>query len=214
VARPIRQLLVVILDDLHWVDQSSLDVFAHLVFTVAGRSAQEPIPLILAGAYRSPEPGSRLARLLLRLQREPLCHTIDLCPFDEIDIAAFIQGLDLGAPLPSTGIPAPTCDTWQPALSGGNPRSSATARSVGAARRRARGQSRVGIGTDAEPPRPRGAEQLATGRRGGPTFARSATGRLSLGPHAAGVGAPGAAGRGRDDRPHRLRGDPHDPRLG
>jgi DNA-binding winged helix-turn-helix (wHTH) protein len=93
-----RHPLVFLLDDLHWADPSSVDLFGHLLFTVADRSAQEPIPLVLVSTYRPPEPTAPLARLIARLQRESLCQTIELCGFAETDIAAFIQGTGLGRP--------------------------------------------------------------------------------------------------------------------
>jgi DNA-binding winged helix-turn-helix (wHTH) protein/tetratricopeptide (TPR) repeat protein len=93
-----RQPLVVILDDLHWADPSSIDLFSHLVFTMADRMAQEPIPLVLAVTYRPPEPASPLAHLLARVRREALCQTMDPCGFDETYLAAFIQGMALGRP--------------------------------------------------------------------------------------------------------------------
>lgn len=45
-----------VVDDLHWADRSSLDLFGHLMFTVADMATRELLPLLLIGAYRAVEP--------------------------------------------------------------------------------------------------------------------------------------------------------------
>lgn len=92
------QALCFFLDDLHWADQPSLELFEHLVFTVADAIAQGPVPLLIAATYRPPESSSRLARSMSRFQREAICEHLNLPGFDESDIATYIQGMNLGRP--------------------------------------------------------------------------------------------------------------------
>jgi predicted ATPase len=89
-----------IVDDLHWADRSSLDLFGHLVFTVADMAGREPVPLLIVATYRPPEVETRVARLIARLEREKLCQTIALPGLDESEVRQLIRGLGL-APVPS-----------------------------------------------------------------------------------------------------------------
>lgn len=93
-----RRPLCFLLDDLHWADHPSLELFGHLVFTIADAAAQGSIPLLIAATYRPPEPSSRLARFIPRFEREAMCQTYELISLDESEIAAYIQGMDLGPP--------------------------------------------------------------------------------------------------------------------
>jgi tetratricopeptide (TPR) repeat protein len=89
---------LLVLDDLHWADQRSLELLGHLVFTMTDTAAQEPVPLLIVGTYRPEEPGEHLRRLLARLQRETLCQTIALAGLEEADIRELLRGLGLLRP--------------------------------------------------------------------------------------------------------------------
>src|SRR5215510_13681515 len=71
-----REPLLLFVDDLHWADQPSLDLFSHLVFTIADAAVREPVPLFIVGVYRPVEPHERLARTIARFQREDICQTL------------------------------------------------------------------------------------------------------------------------------------------
>jgi hypothetical protein len=86
------------LDDLHWADHPSLELFGHLVFSVADTIAQGPIPLLIAATYRRPEPSSRLARFIPRFERESMCQTCALSGFDAAEIVEYMQGMGIGSP--------------------------------------------------------------------------------------------------------------------
>ncbi|MGH8057823.1 MAG: ATP-binding protein, partial [Candidatus Entotheonellia bacterium] len=87
-----------VVDDLHWADQPSLDLFGHLVVTLAETALRETVPLLLIGMHRPVEPEERLARLIARLQREPICHTLMLPGLHEPEVHELIQGLGLARP--------------------------------------------------------------------------------------------------------------------
>lgn len=87
-----------IVDDLHWADQSSLDLFGHLVFTVADMASREPVPLLIIATYRQVEPETRVARLIARFEREQLCQTLALPGLDESEVRQLIGGLGLVRP--------------------------------------------------------------------------------------------------------------------
>ena len=95
-ARRCPALLIV--DDLHWADRSSLDLFGHLVFTVADAAVRESVPLLIVGTYRPAEPETRLARLIARMQRETICQTIALSGLNDDEIRELIQALGLTRP--------------------------------------------------------------------------------------------------------------------
>ncbi len=87
-----------VLDDLHWADQSILDLFGHVVFTVADTAAREPVPLLIVGIYRPVEMEERLARLITRFQREEICQTLVLPGLNELEVYELLQGLGLRRP--------------------------------------------------------------------------------------------------------------------
>ena len=90
--------LLLVMDDLHWADQPSLDLFGHLVFTVADTAVRESVPLLLVGTYRPEELQERLARLIMRFQREEVCQTLELPGLDESEMRELIQGLGFVRP--------------------------------------------------------------------------------------------------------------------
>ena len=93
-----RRPLCILLDDLHWADHPSLELFGHLVFSVSNTVTQGSIPLLIAATYRPPEPSSRLARFIPRFERESICQTCALSGFDESEIVEYIQGMGIGPP--------------------------------------------------------------------------------------------------------------------
>lgn len=79
-----RRPICILLDDLQWADQSSLNLLEHMVFTIADAATRGPVPICLITTYRPLESASPLARFMSRLQRESICQTINLAGFDEL----------------------------------------------------------------------------------------------------------------------------------
>jgi len=105
---------VLIFDDLHWADRSSLDLLSHLVFAVADAALREAVPLLIMAAYRPVEPEHRLARVLARFEREEICQARELSGFTELEIDQLLQGI--GLPHPSHQLVATVSATTE-----GNP---------------------------------------------------------------------------------------------
>jgi tetratricopeptide (TPR) repeat protein len=89
---------LIVVDDLHWADPLSLELFAHLAFTLADLSVHESIPLCLVGAHRPVAAATRLGSLLSRFQRERIFRTLELTGFDEPESIAFVATLGVGHP--------------------------------------------------------------------------------------------------------------------
>ncbi len=86
---------LLIIDDLHWADRSSLDLFAHLVFAAADVSGREPVALMLIGTYRPVEPEEPLAHVVARLQREAIYRPLEIRGLSESEVDELIEGLGL-----------------------------------------------------------------------------------------------------------------------
>jgi class 3 adenylate cyclase/tetratricopeptide (TPR) repeat protein len=93
-----RRPILFVVDDLHWADRLSLDLFDHLALAVAEVATREAVPLVIVGTYRPPEPGDRLARLIARLQRERICRSFTLHGLTELEVQELIGGLGLVRP--------------------------------------------------------------------------------------------------------------------
>jgi class 3 adenylate cyclase/tetratricopeptide (TPR) repeat protein len=93
-----RRPLLFVVDDLHWADRLSMDLFDHLALAVAEVATREAMPLVIVGTCRPPEPGDRLARLIARLQRERICRSFTLRGLTEPEIQELIGGLGLVRP--------------------------------------------------------------------------------------------------------------------
>lgn len=93
----IRPLLLVV-EDLHWADRLSLDLFDHVAFTVADTATRDPVPLVVVGTYRPLAPEERFARLAARLQREEVCRSLTLAGLSELETQELIGGLGVARP--------------------------------------------------------------------------------------------------------------------
>ena len=84
-----RTPLLLVLDDFHWADASSSELFAYLVRRLHGR------PVILVGTYRDNElPASNPLRpLLTDLQREQVILSIPIQPLTDEQIASLLSHL-------------------------------------------------------------------------------------------------------------------------
>ena len=102
-----RQPLVLIIDDLQWIDEASLRWLGYLSARV------ERLPVVLVMAVRRPDPAAG-RELLRRLTAEPLARVVGLAP---LSLAATCELLQAHAELPYEGALASACHV----ASGGNP---------------------------------------------------------------------------------------------
>ncbi|AWS40301.1 AAA family ATPase [Streptosporangium sp. 'caverna'] len=81
-----RQPLVVVVDDLHWADQASLQLFAHLAESLPDRS-------VLMGTLRghAPTPSQHLRRMLAAVARQDRHRRIALGPLGPSDVAELVH---------------------------------------------------------------------------------------------------------------------------
>src|SRR5262249_42839194 len=86
--------LLLVLDDLHWADRASLDLFTHLVLGVADASLLEPVPLMIVATHR-PDARQPMAGQLARVGREEGCRHIDLDGLGPEDSAVLANSLSL-----------------------------------------------------------------------------------------------------------------------
>ncbi len=90
-----RAPLLFIVEDLHWADPSTLDLFDYLAFTLA---VQGSVPLFLIGTYRPVEPATRLGEILKRLQPENLVQTLTLAGLDDVETRDLLRELGVRRP--------------------------------------------------------------------------------------------------------------------
>ncbi len=90
--------MVFVVEDLHWADRLSLDLFDHVAFTVSDTATREPVPLVIVGTYRQLPAEERLSRLTARLQREEVCRSITLAGLNELETHELIGGLGVARP--------------------------------------------------------------------------------------------------------------------
>jgi predicted ATPase len=81
--------LLLVFEDLHWADESTLLLLEYLALHVAD------MPVVLVGTFRDDEvePSSPLARIINQLVRERLVTRITLRPLTEEGVAALVAGL-------------------------------------------------------------------------------------------------------------------------
>lgn len=106
--------LLLMIEDLHWVDRASLDVFEHLAFRLARGGDADAGRILLVGSCRPLPDSHRTARALERLAREERCERISLDGLDEQGTYELLGAL--GVDQPSSGLVRTICDA-----TGGNP---------------------------------------------------------------------------------------------
>jgi DNA-binding CsgD family transcriptional regulator len=89
--------LLVLLDDLHWADRTSVLLLQHLARKLGG------VPFLAAAAYRTTDvaPAHPLFSVLADLAREHLCDQVLLPPLAESGTSALIRNLAGAPPTPS-----------------------------------------------------------------------------------------------------------------
>ncbi|MEX0683262.1 MAG: AAA family ATPase [Dehalococcoidia bacterium] len=86
--------LVAVFDDLHWLDDPSLDLLSHVIVALA----DHPAPMLICGTYRPGEPGHHQAAAIARWRREQICYQLDLGGLTEMDLVRMVKGMGFSRP--------------------------------------------------------------------------------------------------------------------
>ncbi len=86
------------IDDLHWADLPSLDLFMYLVSALATRTSKAPLPLGIIVTHRPLDPQERLARILLRCERTAIYQSLLLQAFNDTELLLLLQALGIARP--------------------------------------------------------------------------------------------------------------------
>jgi class 3 adenylate cyclase len=87
-----RRPLLLVVDDLHWADRASLDLFTHLALEIADTALREPVRVMIAATYRH---DARLPADVERLRREENCHDLALRPLPVEEASEMVRALGL-----------------------------------------------------------------------------------------------------------------------
>ncbi len=96
-----QQPTLLLIDDLHWADAPSLDLFIYLASTIAERARQGTVSLGIIATHRLVSSSERLWRFLLRCQREPISQSLDVHGLDDFELAALLGALGVEQPSPN-----------------------------------------------------------------------------------------------------------------
>ena len=94
-----RAPALLIVEDVHWADDASLDLLHSFARTLARRR------VLLLLTYRSDEVHRALRRLLESLERERLARELRLPPLEPIDVDGMLRATLGLAPLAAAGFP-------------------------------------------------------------------------------------------------------------
>lgn len=86
--------LLLVLDDLHWVDRASLELFTYLVLGIADASVLEPVSFMVIATHR-PDVDEPVAGELARVAREGLYRHLDLEGLNTEESAVLVDSLGL-----------------------------------------------------------------------------------------------------------------------
>ncbi len=89
------QPFLVMVDNLHAADQSSLDLFTYLALTLA---AQRTAAVLLVASSRPVAPDTAVGQLLSRLQCEDIVHKLELSGLEEPETRELLQSLGVTRP--------------------------------------------------------------------------------------------------------------------
>lgn len=111
-----RQPLVLVMEDLHWADQATMDVFSQLVLRLSASARLERPRMFILASWRTGSldvPIGAFQSRLARLQREPISRSIELLGLSEPETRELLvrEGMH----------PANELLPWIADLTGGNP---------------------------------------------------------------------------------------------
>jgi class 3 adenylate cyclase/tetratricopeptide (TPR) repeat protein len=90
--------LVVLVDDLQWLDGPSLDLLVDAIAAAGERASEERVALALIMASRGAAPASAAERAERRLELELICDATDLRGFEDREAEEFVRALGVDPP--------------------------------------------------------------------------------------------------------------------
>ncbi len=90
--------VVLIVDDLHWIDAPALELLAYVAFAVIDHALRAAAPVLIIGTYRPGELEARTAHAVDRLQREDACELLSLAGLPEPQVEQLIRGIGFARP--------------------------------------------------------------------------------------------------------------------
>jgi hypothetical protein len=90
--------IVIALEDLHWADSASLDLFEHLALALSARAARTEIKLALVASFRPVEAEHPLGRLLKRVRSEVICEMLPLSGLNQEGVYRMLCRLGIERP--------------------------------------------------------------------------------------------------------------------
>ena len=88
-----RGPLVLVVDDLHWMDAPSLDLLAHLTFPITESALRDAVRVLILATYRPDDLTVKAAHAIDRLEREEMCELVPLTGLSESEVAQLIRGM-------------------------------------------------------------------------------------------------------------------------
>lgn len=93
-----KKPLLLIIDDVHWMDPSSLAILNSLVLAMCDVGQQRAVSIMLVMTMRPLEPSSTASTLRARLLREPICELLELSGLDFGNTADLIRSAGVHNP--------------------------------------------------------------------------------------------------------------------
>jgi len=90
--------LVLLLEDIHWIDGPSLDVLTNTMFALADEAFGENLPIFVVCTYRTDEVDPPLRSAIDRLERDGRCQRLSLRGLGEPELGDIIERITGGRP--------------------------------------------------------------------------------------------------------------------
>jgi ATP/maltotriose-dependent transcriptional regulator MalT len=83
--------VVILVDDVHWVDRASGDLMLHIAYSVADASARRPLPILILCAFRPTDLSNQTGGAISRLEREPISLKLELGGLAEEEVREYVR---------------------------------------------------------------------------------------------------------------------------
>jgi predicted ATPase/DNA-binding CsgD family transcriptional regulator len=95
----VQRPMAINIEDLHWIDDASMELLSHLVGVMQDHSGSAAVPIAVFATLRPTGLPARVSAGVSRWQREDICSRLELAGLTEMEVSALIKGM--GYPHPS-----------------------------------------------------------------------------------------------------------------